>query len=217
MEKNMTMLDKRLSELDGIFNIKQLEIIKEIFTLMESKYPAYSKEDIISICIETILKHQDKTEDALREKISENIKKDLHCFTEELESLDFVGRNLEYFDELDPNRISRKVTKEIAKVMADSKEEYERNVFVMTCYISGMPLTMIAKRSNLSIYEVEDIINDEVLLASVRAMIGTMLVENNGTNFNTLGKAYSKEAIDTYINLNTIEKAVYGNHPKKIC
>ena len=47
MEKNMTMLDKRLSELDGIFNIKQLEIIKEIFTLMESKYPAYSKEDII--------------------------------------------------------------------------------------------------------------------------------------------------------------------------
>ena len=57
MEKNMTMLDKRLSELDGIFNIKQLEIIKEIFTIMESKYPAYSKEDIISICIETILKH----------------------------------------------------------------------------------------------------------------------------------------------------------------
>ena len=217
MSKNMTMLDARLKELEGIFNAKQIQTIKEAFVLLEGKYPDYSKEDIVSICVETVLKNYDMTDEVLRQRISKNVESDLHCFTEELESLDSIGRDLEYFDELDPNRINGKVNREISKVMASSKEEYERNVFVLTCYMSGMPLTTIASRSNLSIYEVEDIINDEILLASVRAMIGNLLVEKKNSNFSALGKAYSKEAIDTSINLGIIEKAVYGNHPKKIC
>ncbi len=213
-DKNI--LEIRLNELENIFSPKQLQAIKEVFKIMEDKYPAYSKEDIISISIETILKNVDIPVDKIKEEMLKDVKKDLNCFTEDLESLEAMEDRLKYVPELEANKVRKVVFKETAKVMADSKEEYDLNVFALTCYVTGMPLARIASLTNLSIEKVQEIISDEKMLAQFRLTVGSMIAEGNTNIFEGLGKMFCNQAVDTYANLEIIQKAVYESYPKKI-
>ncbi len=208
------MFAVRLDELKEIFTPKQLMAIEEVFRIMEDKYPAYSKEDIISISIETILKNVDIPVDKIKEQMCKEVKKDLQCFSEELESLEDLKSDLKYLPELESNKVRRAVLKETSKVMAESYEEYEKNVFVLTRYVTGMPLTTIASLANLTIDEVKDIISDEKSLAQLRATIGSMIVEEEATAFVDMGKEYLRQAVDTHTNLEVIKQAVYEDYPR---